>query len=246
MKRSIVLQSIIGVCMLSLVLSCHKRGEFEVPCKLLKIAHADRTGLYPYDNYAGYLTYTSWGDPARITWDLKSTGRPDYVFKYDHKRRLTEFNGMFDGTVFDFVTRYIYDASNKIVADTFWYSGQDVNNFRESAYGYIVNHYTYDSKGRIIRIDSQNNFGHPPYFTTYAYDAAGNKVRQGAVYDNKKSYLRTNAWLMFITRDFSVNNYKVADEYNKKGLPLTYNSTVLTFMNSLVNEFDYNCDYKNH
>ena len=118
--------------------------------------------------------------------------------------------------------------------------------FRESAYGYIVNQYTYDSKGRIIRIDSKNNFGHPPYFTTYAYDAAGNKVRTGAVYDNKKSYLRTNAWLMFITRDFSVNNYKVADEYNKKGLPLTYNSTVLTFMNSLVNEFDYNCDHKSH
>lgn len=246
MKRSFVIQSIIGICMLTLVLSCHKRGEFEVPCKLLKIAHVDRTGSgQPYDSYAAYLTYTSWGDPAKITWDLTTTGRPNYIFKYDNKRRLTRFDGMFDGNVFDFVTKYMYEG-DKIVADTFWYSGQDVNNFRETAYGYIVNKYTYDSKGRIIRIDSQNNFGHPPYFTTYAYDAAGNKVRSGAVYDNKKSYLRTNAWLMFVTRDFSMNNYKVADEYNKKGLPLTYENTVLTFMNSLVNEFDYSCDNKNH
>lgn len=246
MKRSYALQSVIGICLLTLVLSCHKRGEFEVPCKILKIAHVDRTGSgAPYDSYAGYFTYTPWGDPERITWDLKTTGRPDYVFRYDKKHRLIGFDGLFDGTVFDFVTRYQYDG-DRIASDTFWYSGGDINNFRATAYGYIVNKYTYDSKGRIIRIDSQTNFGNPPYFTTYDYDAAGNKVRAGAVYDNKKSYLRTNVWLMFVTRDFSVNNYKVADEYNKKGLPLTYNSDVLTFMNSFINEIDYSCDNKYH
>ena len=44
MKRSFTVQSVIGVCMLMLILSCHKRGDFEVPCKLLKMSYVD--GVY--------------------------------------------------------------------------------------------------------------------------------------------------------------------------------------------------------
>lgn len=244
MKRSFTLQSIIGICMLSLVISCHKKGDIEVPCRLLKIAHFDQTGSDAVGSYAGFLEYTSWGDPAKITWDDPSTGRPNYIFTYNNKRRLIRFEGLHSGTVFEFVSFYIYEG-DKIVGDSSWYLGSDVNNYRQTAYISNVDKYTYDTKGRIIRIDGKSSFGNV-YSTTYAYDAAGNRVRDGATYDNKKSYLRTNSWLMFVNRDFSMNNYRVADEYNKKGLPLIYQNTNLTFMNSLVNEFDYNCDHKNH
>jgi hypothetical protein len=244
MKRTSVLQSVACICLLSIFLSCHKRGEFEVPCKILKIAHVDRSGSGdPSANYAGYFTYTPWGDPEKITWDLKTTGRPDYFFTYDNKRRLTRFEGLLNSSVFDFVTIYNYEG-DKIVGDSSWFIGTDVNNFRGTAFSSIANKYTYDTKGRIVRVDAISTFG--TFSATFEYDAAGNRVRPGATYDNKKSYLRTNAWLMLVTKDFSMNNPRVADEYNKKDLPLTYNSTDLTFLNSLINEIDYNCDNKNY
>jgi hypothetical protein len=241
MKRTFVLKFVAGICLLSLFLSCHKKGEFEVPCKILKVANVDRTGSG--NDYAGYFTYTSWGDPSTITWDIKTTGRPDYFFTYDNKRRLTRFEGLYNSSVFDFVTIYTYEG-DKITGDSSWFIGSDVNNFRGTAFTTSANKYTYDTKGRIIRIDSQTSFG--AFSGTFTYDAAGNLVRPGTVYDNKKSFLRTNAWLMLVTKNFSENNQQVADEYNKKGLPVTYNSTGLPFLNSFINEIDYNCDYKNY
>jgi hypothetical protein len=247
MKRSFTLQSVIGICMMVLVLSCHKRGDFEVPCKLLKMSYVER-GAFPEtrEEYTGIFTYNSWGDPTKIIWDVTATGRPNYFFTYDNKRRLTWFEGSYVAQQFEQITRYIYEG-DRIVGDSSWALGNDRNNFRATAWAKDVSTYQYDMKGRIIRVDTKDlNWG-STYTMTFEYDAAGNLVRDGANYDNKKSYLRTNAWLMFVTRDFSVNNPQVADAYNKKGLPLTYQNTTLTFRNnSLVNEFEYSCDHKNH
>jgi hypothetical protein len=241
MKRTFVLKFAAGICLLSLFLSCHKRGEFEVPCKIMKLANVDRTG--GGNGYAGYFTYTSWGDPSTITWDVKTTGRPDYFFTYDNKRRLTRFEGLYNSSVFDFVTIYNYEG-DKITGDSSWFTGTDVNNFRGSAFVSSSSQYTYDMKGRIIKVDGKIKFGMDSIVTsgTFNYDAAGNLVKPGTMYDNKKSFLRTNAWLMLVTRNFSENNQQVADAYNKKGLPLTYNSTTLPFLSSAINEIDYSCD----
>lgn len=237
------LQSLAALMLLSVFISCHKKGEIEVPCKIVKLANVDRTGTDPSNNYAGYFTYTSWGDPEKLIWDNKTTGRPDYFFTYDNKRRLTRFEGLQNSQVFELVTIYIYEG-DRIVGDSSWFIGSDVNNFRGTAFSSSASKYTYDSKGRIIRVDSQTNFG--SFSANFEYDAAGNRVRPGATYDNKKSYLRTNAWLMLITKDFSANNPRVADEYNKNDLPLTYNSTTLTFLSSLFNEIDYDCDHRKY
>lgn len=244
MKKTFVLKYVAGICLLSIFLSCHKRGEFEVPCKILKIAHVDRTGSSdPTSSYAGYFTYTSWGDPEKITWDRKTTGRPDFFFTYDNKRRLIRYEGLLNSSVFEFVTIYIYEG-DKIVGDSSWFIGTDVNNFRGTAFSSTVAKYNYDTKGRIIRVDATTSFG--SFSANFDYDAAGNLVRPGVVYDDKKSLLRTNAWLMLVTKDFSVNNRQVADEYNKQGLPLTYNSTTLPFLNTSINEIDYNCGNKKY
>ena len=244
MKKTFVLQSLAAICFLSLIISCHKRGEFEVPCKIVKVAHVDRTGTGDApNNYAGYFTYTSWGDPEKITWDVKTTGRPDFFFRYDDKRRLIRYEGLQNSSVFEFVTIFVYEG-DKVVGDSSWFIGTDVNNFRGSAFTSSVSSYTYDTKGRIIKVDSKTSFG--TFSGAFTYDAAGNLVRPGVVYDDKKSLLRTNAWLMLVTKDFSVNNRQVADEYNKQGLPLTYNSTTLSFLNAAINEIDYNCDYRKY
>lgn len=235
------LQSLAVICLLIIFTSCHKRVEFEVPCKILKIAHVDRTGNDPGQNYSGYFTYTPWGDPSTIKWDTKTTGRPDYFFTYDNKHRLTRFEGLYTNMVFDFVTKYIYEG-DKIVGDSSWFIGSDVNNFRGTAFASSVSKYTYDAKGRITRVDSQTNFG--SITGTFEYDAAGNRVRPDATYDNKKNFLRTNAWLMLVTKDFSMNNPRMADTYNKKGLPLSLGNADLSFLNSFINEIDYSCDNK--
>lgn len=243
MKKNVALKFIVAICLLSIFLSCHKRGEIEVPCKILKVAHVDRTGTDPSANYAGFFTYTSWGDPAKITWDAKTTGRPDFFFTYDNNRRLIRYEGLLNSSVFEFVTIYIYEG-DKITGDSSWFIGTDVNNFRGTAFTTTVSSYTYDTKGRIIKVDSKSSFG--TFSGTFTYDAAGNLVRPGVVYDDKKSVLRTNAWLMLVTKDFSVNNRQVADEYNKQGLPLTYNTKDLSFLNSFINEIDYDCDFKKY
>jgi hypothetical protein len=237
-------QSLAVVCLLCLSVSCHKRVDFEVPCKILKIANVDRTGSGdPFNNYSGYFTYTSWGDPEKITWDVKTVGRPDFFFTYDNKRRLIRYEGLLNSSVFEFVTIYNYEG-DKIAGDSSWFIGTDVNNFRGTAFTTSASTYTYDTKGRIIKVDSKTSFGE--FSGTFTYDAAGNLVRPGVVYDDKKSLLRTNAWLMLVTKDFSVNNRQVADEYNKNGLPLTYNSTTLSFLNTSINEIDYSCDHKKY
>lgn len=242
MKRIDVLKLVAVFCLPVLFLSCHKRGEFEVPCKILKLAFVDRGGSGgPASSYAGYFTYTPWGDPEKITWDNKTTGRPDYFFTYNKKRQLTRFEGLYNSMVFDFVTIYTYDG-DKITGDSSWFIGTDVNNFRGTAFTTSASKYTYDLKGRIIRVDATTSFG--SFSANFDYDAAGNLIRPGTMYDNKKNYLRTNAWLMLVTKDFSENNRQVADEYNKKGLPLTYNSATLSFLNSFINELDYSCDNK--
>jgi hypothetical protein len=244
MKHPFSLQSIICICLPGLILSCSKRGDLEVPCRII---HVEKTNAStPTDVvYDGYFEYTSWGDPSKIIWSETATGRPNYFFKYDNKRRLTQSGGRYAGTVFDHVTNYIYDASNKIVADSFWYFGSDINNYRATAYGWNYDQYTYDNKGRIIKIDVTTSFG-VNYTQNYTYDANGNLAIPGAVYDNKKNYLRTSLVLMFICRNFSVNNYKAADTYNNKGLPTSFSGesiSLITGMNSLIDKIDYDCGH---
>jgi hypothetical protein len=245
MKRSFF-QTIICICLLGFFLSCSKRSDFEVPCRII---HVEKTSAStPTDvAYEGFFEYTSWGDPSKITWSETATGRPNYTFKYDKKRRLIQSLGTYAHPFFDFVTNYIYDGSNKIVADSTWYFGSDINNYRTTSYGWNYNQYSYDSKGRIIRIDVTTNFG-PVYVQTYDYDASGNRVNPGAVYDNKKNYLRTNLVFMFFCRNFSVNNYKAADSYNSRGLPTSYSGDAISFipgLNSTVDKIDYDCGH-NH
>jgi YD repeat-containing protein len=245
MKHSFIVRSLIGVCMLTLIFSCRKRGDFEVPCKLLKMSYVERGAFpSPQEEYTGNVTYNAWGDPAQIIWTLTATGRPNYFFNYDNKHRLIRFDAAYSPTNIETVKLYFYQG-DKIVSDSNWYYVSDGNNFRGTALIKSATKYSYDAKGRISKIEETTHTG-TPFILNYTYDAAGNMIREGVTYDNKKSFLRTNAWLMFVVRDFSMSNPKLADEYNKKGLPLTYQNTALTFFNAYVNEFEYSCDHKNH
>lgn len=89
----------------------------------------------------------------------------------------------------------------------------------ERFYSYTVA-LEYDRYGRII-----HQFDPTGTYTfldqTYSYDAAGNLIN-GATYDRKLNFRRTNWVWMFIDRDFSVNNPFKAYSYNNGGLPIHF------------------------
>ena len=87
--------------------------------------------------------------------------------------------------------------------------------------------YTYDGTCRVIKtsaIDLSIAGGGTPAVNTYTYDASGNLVRPGIVYDNKVNIHRTNKIFMFVDRDFSMNNPFTAATYNGYSLPWTLSS----------------------
>lgn len=62
----------------------------------------------------------------------------------------------------------------------------------------------------------------------YEYDNRGNLVVYGATYDDKINYRRTDKVLMFIERDYSVNNIKPVGSYNQHYLPVKSAGTAPT------------------
>lgn len=231
-----------------LSLSCKKRGHFEVPCKIEKII--SNYHFYPEDPFEVNIStfaHNAWGDPVSIIQSVPTTGRPHYYFYYDNSHRLTSFKAEYGNGNIEYYTRYFYNNNHFIVRDTTWYAGSDVNN-PASFYQTFVNEYSYDSKGRVSKV-AFKVLGIPAsaHETTYSYDAQGNLVRPGVTYDNKTSYLRTSLVLAFVTRDYSMNNYSTALNYNTKGLPTAFptdwrNQNIPHFFNTQISEIEYTCD----
>lgn len=238
----------IGVALLSAV-SCQKRGDFEVSCRIEKIT--EYYHFYPEDPFqitTATFSYNAWGDPSTIMMNPVSTGKPNYYFQYDHKRRLIAFIGKYSESTIDFFTRYRYNSQQFIELDTTYYSGTNIND-PASFYQWSTSKYSYDAQGRVIKVEIKYNLDPSQawYTTTYSYDANGNKIRAGVTYDNKTNFMRTNLVFAFINRDYSKNNYTAAESYNARGLPTSFSPEWRThhtpfFMNLRATKIDYSCD----
>lgn len=229
-------------------LSCKKRGDFELPCKIKTMTNFYRfneTDPLVISTYT--FSYNAWGDPTHIIQSNPQTGMPHYHFTYDNNRRLKTMLTEYGGPIVEYYTRYYYDNNGFIVRDTTWYSGTDTSNV-STFYQTMVTTYQYDSKGRV----SKENFhvvGIPASASekSYSYDANDNLVRS-EVYDNHPNFLRTSLVLSFITRNYSKNNYLPALTYNSKGLPTSYPleaGKAPVFMNNVYQEITYTCDDRN-
>lgn len=236
-----------ALCLVIFSLSCKKRGQYEVPCKIDQIISKYRFyETEPFEVNVSTFTHNAWGDPVSIIQSLPGTGRPHYYFGYDNNRRLITFRGEYEPTNIDFYTRYFYDNNHFIVRDTTYYWGYDINN-PASFVNKSVSTYTYDSKGRISKVHFEM-LGFPDVRDqVYSYDAKGNLISEGLTYDNKTSYLRTSLVLAFVTRNYSMNNYSTAQGYNSKGLPTSFptdwrNNRIPHFFNTQISEITYTCD----
>jgi len=112
--------------------------------------------------------------------------------------------------------------------------------------------YEYDGTCRVIKTSTIGiggvEDGSPPIVNTYTYDADGNLIRPGISYDNKVNIHRTNKVFMFVDRDFSMNNPFTASTYNGFGLPQMVGSPTagpsVYFLQRVTDHstFVYQCD----
>jgi len=236
---------------LSFFLSCKKIADFEAPCKIMMLTEKyQHQPIYPIEYDTLRIYYNSKGNPVRLDYTSNETGKPDYFFTYDNKDRLIELVSKY-GSFIEFTHKYYYNNNQFIEYDTTFYADQSIR------VSYVIHKYTYDDKGRIIRIDDKTNFG-AEFSHKYGYNTTGNRILQqgypvdGSTYDNKINLLRTNLIFCFLNRDYSVNNLRAATSYNTKDLPLAFpfypttDPNVLPrihFLNMMVHEVTYSCEH---
>lgn len=219
--------------------SCRKGIDFikdpkngQVDCKACNIKQV--TVFYTTE-IASYtvvytFTYNAAGDPLTVKNTAVGTGNPNAVFKYDRHGRMVEMIRPYEGDAnsYETWTKYTYNNRNQIIRDTQYVFGDYLDSVpspNAEIYGYTVGLFKYDALERIIeRTDSVFFPGLKSWANiyTFQYDANGNLIRPGAVYDSHLSILRTNKIWMFVGSDYSVNNAFQASVYNNHSLPVNF------------------------
>lgn len=213
-------------------------------CSIIQIIYAVGTGKDVLQ-----FSYNSLGDPVSITRTLGAhTGRPNYIFKYDEKKRLTDFIGIYNNNTAEFWHRYFYDSRGNIILDSAYIFPQTKNGFPENAFSRQLTYYTYDNKQRIIKDSTVFSSSISPIVKIHAYNSDENRI--GEIYDDKININRTNKIWMFLNREYSVNNPYNANGYNPTGLPtninLPSNENSLSFLGNAYYkaEIVYECNGK--
>jgi hypothetical protein len=212
----------VGVVISTVLVGCNKLEDY---LKDDPLATYDQCRVEKmFWNYSGSLlemnvTYNKHGDPVSVMNVQGGTGSPNMLFKYDNKRRLTDYIIAYSNGGFEQWHQYVYDNKGRVIRDTAYMLGWNDNGVPADYYDGAVIYYEYDQYGRIIHT-SQDWWSYPdnPLETYYSYDAQGNQVVPGAVYDNKISIHRTHRIWMFIDRNYSLNNCH-ATAYNANNLP---------------------------
>ena len=210
---------------LSLLAGCNKLLDYlhDHPDGTVDLCQIKNMTVY-YNNSDSVtvdFTYNSWGAPVSVIQSRAVTGRPDGLFRYDSRHRLTDYIEAYKNGFFETWHQYVYDKNNRIIRDTTYIFGAvgDEPPPPDEVYDIAVVYYEYDDKERIIHTKQVwSDFPNDPLNIYYYYDANGNLSAPGAVYDDKINVHRTNKVWMFIDRNYSVNN-AYASAYNEYGLP---------------------------
>jgi len=200
------------------------------PCQISQITVHVTDGQAPASVIYTF-NYNAAGDPVTVKNTAVGTGNPNTVFKYNRQGKLREMIRPFDNGTFETWTKYIYDNGGRIIRDTQYSFGtynDSIPTAQPERYGYWVSQFSYDTLARIMtRTDSVFGPGQARYGTTYNfhYDANGNQVAQGTMYDAHLSLLRTNKIWLFVCNNYSLSNGFQATAYNKSDLPLSFPGT---------------------
>lgn len=224
MKKNLIALTGVAVA-IALMPSCEKGNDYYARQGATELKDCPITQIIYYQSASPdtlLFTYTAWSDPETVTQLPTHSWTPKWIFKYDKKRRLTDFIGQYaDGVSGTVWHKYFYDNPGKgnITRDSVYVDFQIRNGAITCHHSYLI-FCIYDKYDRVIK-DSSIYLSFPATVQTYVYDANGNLA--GRSYDNKTNLHRTNKIWMFYDRDYSVNNPFVADSYNPAGLPMQLN-----------------------
>jgi len=219
------------------------------PCNVKSYTFSGVGISYPANTAT--FTYDAFGNPLSVTNTVVTSGYPNQQFKYDGLHRLTEYIRPYTNGNFETWSKYIYDASGRIAFDTTWALGAITPTGPANYFQARLTTYTYDGTCRVIKTSAMvlGGEGGGPFVFTYSYDASGNLIQPGVVYDNKVNIHRTNKVFMFVDRDYSMNNPFTATTYNAFSLPWTISSpaainpSIYFLLRPIDNStFVYQCD----
>ncbi len=249
-KNSIFLIITVLALVFIQIAGCKKNCDTIPPneAELCDIKHIQYT--FASQKSEANFTYNTHGDPVSITVSNPGTGNPNVIFLYDHYNRITDYIEPYskldpanlpNEIAFEFWIRYTYadqNPSSLPVVDTSRTFGYYKNGQFSVFTPTNIEHYTYDSKGRISQISTSN------LTVTYNYNANGNLVLPNVMYDDKINFRRTNKLWMFLDRDYSMNNMFIATSYNDKGLPLTIPNSYSNFLHRVLflSSIEYSCN----
>ena len=229
-------KNLIAIVLIAVVMtqlgSCKRNvwePEVSVPsCRIKKII--DKKG--GIDNRGGEIFYNAYGDPVEFIPVIYTTGSVKYEFRYDDKRRLTDFIGFYPPRnglegFFEIWRKYIYDDNGRIIRDTAYHYGPYGPTITKYGNFKTVTKYDYDKEGRVSRllwqqyIDDKINPGIMGDYK-YLYNDQGNLITPGAVYDDKVNIYSLHKVWMFLNCNYSKNNVQKGTSYNDHGLPLGF------------------------
>jgi len=231
MKKGFRISLIVGaMTVLGMLSSCNKlldyvNGKDGNGKSVSKHRIKSITGRNATDSGMATFTYNEAGDPVKIWFDKIRSGSPNSLFRYAAKGELTDYITTYEGSYFQTWHRYINDKSGRVLGDTLFELGR-IGEEGPASYGAMkVSTYVYDNYGRIAREDVKVLVpDQGTYSLNYDYDIKGNLVGSDTV-DNKTCYYRTNSLWQLMSKNYSLNNSFIADEYNSAGLPVKLHYT---------------------
>ena len=217
--RSVAAFLAIGTVFLSV--SCNKRTEVQ---KLPGEAEANYWPDQRYCNIDSFklsngkyyrFNYDYFGNPVSILTNSTSTGDPNWFFYYDDKRRMNKYIRLYDnGVTFETYKKFFYGPDNRVTHDSAYNFGELTNGAPTFWMSSNQTVYFYDSLGRISL--THTTFPQSPGDTlkqAFNYDANGNLIKPGVIYDNRNNIHNTNNWWRLIDKDYSKNNPYRASSY---------------------------------
>jgi YD repeat-containing protein len=170
------------------------------------------------------IMYNQFENPIFISAPSPSTGHPFRTFKYDNLHRMREYRGEYANGNYEFWHFYGFDLNGRIGRDTMYTIGAMGPTGPATYFERAISQITYDAQGRIIKVVTDTQISPSHTETNYTYNASGNLVKPGVVYDNKMNMNRTNDIWQFLNRDYSANNPFAASAYNGTNYPTVINS----------------------
>ena len=240
-KHVLILRYAIMFAIALLFQNCSKPDQdYPQYCQILQLVNHSR---FTFDNYTADFQYDSKGTPLRITRTNTGTGTPNYLFRHDKYNRVTDIIGSYgngdNGDIFEFWRRLKYDAKNRIILDSSFYSGIIGNNpikIPGVSQLILVYTYKYDAQNRIIKYNEWQAGGYQDRYFYYNnkgnLDSTVTKRDDGnqytnvyGNYDDKVNIRRTNPIWQYLDRNYSTNNSYNTMTSNKYGLPTTIGAT---------------------